>query len=85
MDSQLTIRVPKETARRMTDIARRRGIKKSELAREAISKLLDEEERLGEVSPYKLVKSLLGSVSSGLPDLGSRHREHLLERLKKHA
>jgi hypothetical protein len=27
------------------------------------------------------VRDLLGSHESGIPDLGQRHREHLLERL----
>jgi hypothetical protein len=38
-----------------------------------------------EGSPYDRVKSLLGSVSSGIPDLGGSHREHLLRKFKHRA
>jgi hypothetical protein len=38
-------------------------------------------------TPYacrlKRVISLIGSVKSGIPDLGSAHREHLLKRFKR--
>lgn len=85
MDSQLSIRVTRETAQRIAAAAKRRGLRKSDVARQAISGFLDEEDRIGEVSPYESVKSLLGSVASGVDNLGERHREHLIERLKKHA
>ena len=34
---------------------------------------------------FKRVISLIGSVKSGIPDLGSAHREHLLRRFKNRA
>jgi hypothetical protein len=34
---------------------------------------------------YRKVNSLIGSISSGVPDLGSAHREHLMKRIKKRA
>jgi hypothetical protein len=35
-----------------------------------------------ETRPYDWVRDLVGSVESGIPDLGQNHREHLLQRLK---
>lgn len=32
--------------------------------------------------PYDRVRELLGSIESGIPDLGQNHRKHLLQRLK---
>ncbi|MEW6740818.1 MAG: hypothetical protein ACOYU2_01885 [Nitrospirota bacterium] len=32
--------------------------------------------------PYERVKNLIGSVSTGLHDLGEKHRKHLLRKLK---
>ena len=36
-----------------------------------------------EIPSVDCVRDLLGSVESGIPDLGQRHREHLLRRLKR--
>jgi hypothetical protein len=36
-------------------------------------------------SPYDRVKSLLGSISSGISDLGESHREHLLRKFRRNA
>jgi hypothetical protein len=35
------------------------------------------------VRPVDRVRDLLGSVESGIPDLGLRHREHLIQRLRR--
>lgn len=32
--------------------------------------------------PYEKVKTLIGSVSTGISDLGEKHRKHLLRKLK---
>jgi hypothetical protein len=49
----------------------------------AIQRYLDEAERGGQPRPYDLVRDLVGSVASGVSDLGSRHREYLLARFRK--
>jgi len=33
--------------------------------------------------PIELVRDLLGSVESGVPDLGQHHRDYLLKRLRR--
>ena len=52
------------------------------MVRMALRKFADEFQENGE-RPYEKVKNLLGVVESGIPDLGSDHRKHLLERIKR--
>jgi hypothetical protein len=33
--------------------------------------------------PIELVQDLLGTTASGIPDLGQRHRDYLLKRLRR--
>ena len=33
-------------------------------------------------SAFEQIQDLIGSVESGIPDLGERHRDYLIERLK---
>jgi hypothetical protein len=34
-------------------------------------------------TPYNKVKHLVGAVKSGVSDMGTSHREHLLKRMKR--
>ncbi len=83
MESQLTIRLPADLHERLARAAKRSGLKRSDVARMAIQRYLDEAERGGQARPYDLVRDLVGSVASGVSDLGSRHREYLLARFRK--
>jgi tRNA(Phe) wybutosine-synthesizing methylase Tyw3 len=75
--------MPNELAKKLTKVARRLGLKKSDIARLAIHQYLMEAASPKEKNkPYEKVKNLIGSVSSGLPDLGQNHRTYLLNRLK---
>lgn len=81
MERQLTVRVSRELSARLERAARKAGRKRSDLVRQAL------EEFLGGGGgparrPVDLVRDLLGTVESGVPDLGARHREHLLNRLR---
>lgn len=83
MESQLTVRLPGDLHERLARIAKRLGLKRSDVARMAIQRYLDDAERGGQPRPYDLVRDLVGSVASGVSDLGSRHREYLLARFRK--
>jgi predicted DNA-binding protein len=78
MESQITIRLPEALHRRLDRAAKNLGRRRSDLARLAVQRYLDEIE--GESAPrlYERVQDLLGSLDSGVSDLGSRHREHLV-------
>ncbi|MBI3915228.1 MAG: hypothetical protein HY327_13710 [Chloroflexi bacterium] len=45
----------------------------------AVENFLDAQ---AETRPIQRVRDLLGKVESGVPDLGQRHREYLLKRLR---
>jgi len=78
MESQITIRLPETLRRRLDRMAKNVGRRRSDLARLAVQRYLDELESESAPRPYERVRDLLGSVDSGVSDLGSRHRDHLL-------
>jgi len=83
MPTQLTVRLPKNVDRSISSLARRLGLKRSDIVRMALQKLIDEFENGQQERPYDRVKRLIGAVESGIPDLGSEHRKHILERIKR--
>jgi metal-responsive CopG/Arc/MetJ family transcriptional regulator len=85
MRSQLTVRLPDDLDREVTKYASRLRLKRSDIVRMALERFLKEPAVREEGVPYRKVSGLLGSVSSGVPDLGSAHREHLIKRIKRGA
>jgi len=77
---QLTIRMPDDQINKIEHIAKKLGLKKSDVTRMAIKKFI-EEYNDSTVKPFAKVKHLLGIVESGVPDLGQRHRHHLLKKI----
>ena len=79
MERQLTVRLPAELAERVDQAAKHLRRKRSDIVRLALEQFLTVrvEER-----PIDRVRDLLGQVESGVPDLGLRHREYLLRRLR---
>ena len=80
MERQLTLRVPAELAAKLERSARRLKRKRSEVVREALEQYLESEPA---VRPIERVRDLLGTFASGKPDLGQRHREYLIGRLRR--
>lgn len=74
-DAQVTFRLPKAVADRLERLATVRGVQRSDLLRQAAERLLAEDQSVA--LRYDLVKDLLGSVRSGVGDLGANHRKHL--------
>lgn len=83
MERQLTLRMPGILANKLERVARRMGRKRSEVARLALEQFLEDTSMRGHARPVDLVRDLLGSLESGVPDLGQRHRDHLLRRLRR--
>lgn len=80
---QLTIRTSDEYMFKIEHIAKEMGLKKSDVTRMAIKKFIDEYTgKEKEIKPYNRVKHLLGVAESGKRDLGQRHREHLIRKIK---
>ena len=74
-DAQVTFRLPKAVAEGLEQLATLRGVQRSDLLRQAAERLLAEHR--GGARRYELVKDLVGSVRSGVVDLGANHRKHL--------
>jgi metal-responsive CopG/Arc/MetJ family transcriptional regulator len=85
MNSQLTVRLPDDLEKGISMLAKKLHLKRADIVRMALEKFVKQAEGEEESSPYDRVKSLLGSVSSGISDLGESHREHLLRKFKRHA
>jgi hypothetical protein len=78
MESHLTIRLSAALHLRLSRVAKSLGRPRSDLARLALQRYLDEIEGGSQPRPYDRVHDLLGTLDSGISDLGSRHRKHLL-------
>ncbi|MBC2695157.1 MAG: hypothetical protein HF982_07765 [Desulfobacteraceae bacterium] len=79
---QLTIRMPEEQMTMIEHIAKKMELKKSDVTRIALKKFIEEYNESTE-KPFTKVKHLLGIVESGIPDLGQRHRDYLIKKIKK--
>lgn len=80
MERQLTLRLPAILAEKLDRSAKRLQRKRSEVVRLALEQFLDSQIT---VKPIERVRDLLGRIESGLPDLGQRHRDYLLKRLRR--
>lgn len=79
MEARLTLRLPQALAGKLDSFAKQSKLNRSAVARLALEQFLDAEPRVRSV---ERVRDLLGCVASGVPDLGRRHREHLIQRLR---
>ncbi|MGQ0652531.1 MAG: ribbon-helix-helix protein, CopG family, partial [Betaproteobacteria bacterium] len=79
MDTQLTLRLPAALAAKLERSAKRLKRKRSDVVRLALEHYLDS---VPDARPVERVRDLLGGFESGVPDLGQRHREHLIRRLR---
>jgi hypothetical protein len=80
MASQLTVRLPDDLHRALRSAARRMQRKNSEIVRLALREFLGTQTQSGR-RPADRVRTLLGSLESGVPDLAARHREYILRSL----
>jgi len=49
----------------------------------ALKRFIEESTDNDQTSPYQKVQHLLGTAESGVKDLGKRHREHLIGKIRK--
>lgn len=85
MKGQLTVRLTDELEEGVAALARKLHRKRSDVVRIALERFMREEGKAQDERPYERVKNLLGSVESGVQDLGSNHREHLKSRFRRDA
>lgn len=85
MQSQLTVRLTEDLDKGVAALARKLHLKRADIVRMALQKFLEGVEREEDVSPYYKVRGLIGSLRSGISDLGEAHRDHLLKKFRRHA
>ena len=83
MNTQLTVRLPADLTVKIKEKARRLRLKRSDVVRLALTEFLEGPEETD--YPYERVKHLIGSISTGISDLGANHREHLIKKFKNRA
>jgi predicted transcriptional regulator len=80
MSEQLTIRLPDDLSRLLDEAAVRLRRKRSEVVRMALERFL----HVAKAEPAgRRVESLLGSLETGVADLAEKHREYVLENLRR--
>jgi len=62
---------------------KRLKLKRSEIVRGALQEFNREFRSAEENKPYDRVADIIGTVSSGIPDLGEAHREYLFKKIRK--
>lgn len=85
MQSQLTVRLSDDLDKEISTLAKRLRLKRSDIVRIALERFLEEFQGREESKPYEKVKNLIGTISSGISDLGEAHRKYLLKKFKKSA
>ena len=81
MDDQITVRLPAALGRTLRRTSRRLGRRPSHVVRMALEAFLQGAPS-ADGKRAKRVEHLIGSLSSGIPDLAERHREYVLASLK---
>ncbi len=76
--------MPDEYKARIEEVALKTGLKKSDIARLAIKNFLENFEAKGqEEKSVTRARDLIGVVSSGISDLGTNHRQHLINLMRE--
>jgi len=80
MESQFTIRLPADLSRKVKEKAKRLRLKRSDIVRMALTEFLEGPDE--DMPVYDRVKHLVGSIKTGIPDLGLNHSKYFLQKLK---
>lgn len=83
MADQITVRLTPALRRSLDRASKQLRRRNSDVVRLALEQYLAADDSKAATPPADRVRSLLGSVKSGVPDLAERHREYLIERLKR--
>jgi metal-responsive CopG/Arc/MetJ family transcriptional regulator len=85
MKSQITIRLPEDLEEDLNKMSQKFRLKRSDIVRMALEKFAREFRGPEAGRPYEKVVNVIGTISSGLPDLGEAHRRYLLKKIRSHA
>jgi metal-responsive CopG/Arc/MetJ family transcriptional regulator len=81
MQNQLTVRLPEDLSQALEAASRRMQRKHSDIVRLALREYLMLP--ASRVRPADRVRSLIGGLESGVPDLAERHRSYIIESLRR--
>lgn len=82
MQDQITVRLPASLSQALHRASRRLRRKNSAIVRMALEAFLHVGEGTGS-RPAERVRGLIGSLASGVPDLAEKHREYVIEALRR--
>jgi len=85
MKTQLTLRLPDDLEEDLSMLTKRLRLKRSDIVRMALERFIGEFKGVEEIKPYDRVVSIIGTISSGISDLGEAHRRYILKKIRKHA
>jgi hypothetical protein len=71
----VSLRLDGKTIRSVQRLARRKGVTRSDLLRDAVTTLLAKETALGGEAPHEVWARVIGCVRGGLPDLSEQTGE----------
>lgn len=83
MGRQVTVRMSADLAAKLDRAARQTRRSRSDIVRFALEQFLGEADTVVERRPIELVQDLLGTAAGGIADVGQRHRDYLLQRLRR--
>jgi len=82
MQEQITVRLPSALRAALRRASRRLRRRDSDVVRMALESFL-QGSTPSDAKPAARVRHLLGSLESGVPDLAERHRQYILESLRR--
>ena len=85
VNTQVTTRLPSELQQVIKREAVHLGLNCSDIVRIAIRQYFNSSKQELDDYPYSKVSNLVGITNSGISNLGEKHREHLLTRMRKDA
>jgi metal-responsive CopG/Arc/MetJ family transcriptional regulator len=80
MEKQITLRLSADLEKRLARAARLARRRRSEIIRIALEQYLSTQP---DTKPIDKVRDLIGTISTGIPDLGENHRKYLAERIQR--
>lgn len=82
MQDQLTVRLPEDLSQALKAASRRMQRKSSEIVRLALREFLGASSS-SNARPADRVRSLIGALESGVPDLAENQRAHIIASLRR--
>jgi Arc/MetJ-type ribon-helix-helix transcriptional regulator len=80
---RFTVRMPDEYEEKINTLAKRLGLRKSDIVRLAVRRFADENLPADEKTSFQKIRDLLGTAESGISDLGRRHRDYLVKKVRE--